>query len=104
MIESMRGVANLDEILEVPGVGCGLIGEGDLSQDLEYPRQYDHPEVASAMQTIVATCKKHRVIVGHPHVTTGNVDRVLAEGYRLVLSAPVRTYDAANRARDITVK
>jgi 4-hydroxy-2-oxoheptanedioate aldolase len=35
MCESMRGVANLDDILKrVPGIGCVLIGEGDLSQKL----------------------------------------------------------------------
>jgi len=104
MIESMRGVANLDKILDVPGVGCVLIGEGDLSQDLGYPRQYDHPEVESAMKHILATCKKHGVEVGHPHVTSSNVERVLAEGYRLILSAPVRSYGAAQKALEIGVK
>jgi hypothetical protein len=44
MIESVKGVENLDEILkEVPGVGFVLIGEGDLSQEMGFPRQYDHP-------------------------------------------------------------
>jgi 4-hydroxy-2-oxoheptanedioate aldolase len=101
MIESVRGITNLDEILDVPGIGCVLIGEGDLSQELGYPRQYDHPEVQNAMKHIVETCKKHGVAVGHPHVTTSNVERVLAEGYRLILSAPVRSYDAAKRAIEI---
>jgi 4-hydroxy-2-oxoheptanedioate aldolase len=104
MIESASGIANLDEILEVPGLGCVLIGEGDLSQELGYPRQYDHPEVKSAMQHIVATCKKHRVPVGHPHVTSANVESVLAEGYQLILSAPVLTYDAVKKARDLAAK
>ncbi len=102
MIESVRGVANLDEILKsVPGIGCVLIGEGDLSQELGYARQYDHPEVKGAMDQVVATCKKHGVPVGHPHVTSGNVDRVVAEGYQFIMSAPVRSYDAVARARHI---
>ena len=79
-----RGVANLDDILtRVPGIGCVLIGEGDLSQELGFPRQYDHPRVHEAMEHVVATCKKHNVPVGHPHVTSSNVERVLAEGYPL---------------------
>ena len=97
MIESVRGVANLDEILQVPGIGCVLIGEGDLSQELGYPRQYDHPEVKGAMKLIVEVCNKYGVPVGHPHVAPGNVERVLAEGYRLLLSAPVRNYDTARK-------
>src|SRR5580704_5848076 len=78
MCESVRGVANLDDILKsVPGVGCVLIGEGDLSQELGFPRQYEHPVVKEAMGQIVETCKKHKVPVGHPHVTSKNIGKVL---------------------------
>jgi 4-hydroxy-2-oxoheptanedioate aldolase len=56
------------------------------------------------MKHILATCKKHGVGVGHPHVTSSNVERVLAEGYRLILSAPVRSYGAAQKALEIGAK
>ena len=102
MCESVRGLTNLDDILgRVPGSGCVLIGEGDLSQELGFPRQYDHPHVKEAMDHVLATCKKHNVPVGHPHVTSGNVERVLAEGYRLLVSAPVRSYGAVQKAKDV---
>jgi 4-hydroxy-2-oxoheptanedioate aldolase len=92
MIEDSTGIANLDDILaNVPGIGAILIGEGDLSQELGYPRQYDHKAVRDAMAQIVATCKRHDVPVGHPHVDAGNVERVLEEGYRFLMTAPVRT-------------
>ena len=49
-IEDMRGVENLDEMLtEVKGIGAILIGEGDLGQELGYPRQYEHPELLKQM-------------------------------------------------------
>ncbi len=68
-IEDTRGVDNLDDILaNVPGVGAILIGEGDLSQELGYPRQYEHKVVLEWMKRVVDTCKKHNVVVGHPHV------------------------------------
>ena len=103
--ESVRGVDNLDDILRtVPGIGCVLIGEGDLSQELGFPRQYDHPVVKDAMGHIVATCKKYNVPVGHPHVSSGNVERVLAEGYRFLMAAPVRKYDAIEKAKEIVGK
>jgi 4-hydroxy-2-oxoheptanedioate aldolase len=105
MIESVRGVDNLEDILKnVQGIGCVLIGEGDLSQQLGYPRQYSHPEVKGAMDYIVATCRKHNVPVGHPHVTSSNVEQVVAAGYRFIMSAPVRSYDAIQKARELTKK
>lgn len=105
MIESVSGVQNLDDILKnVKGISCCLIGEGDLSQALGHPRNYEHPEVKDAMKHIVQTCKKYDVAVGHPHVGVGNVERVLAEGYRLILSAPVRTFEAIEKAKQLTGK
>jgi 4-hydroxy-2-oxoheptanedioate aldolase len=101
MIEDQLGIANLDEILKVPGVGCVLIGEGDLSQELGYPRQYEHPVVVEAMAQIIATCKKHNIPVGHPHVNTKNVESVLALGYRFLMSMPVRSYAAIEKGRQL---
>jgi 4-hydroxy-2-oxoheptanedioate aldolase len=58
MIEDTKGVDSLSDILKnVPGVGAVLIGEGDLSQELGYPRQYEHKVVLDAMAQIVSTCK-----------------------------------------------
>jgi 4-hydroxy-2-oxoheptanedioate aldolase len=50
---------------------------------------------------VVATCKKYKVPVGHPHVTASNVERVVAEGYRFIMSAPVRSYGAIEKAKEI---
>jgi 4-hydroxy-2-oxoheptanedioate aldolase len=102
MIEDLEGIAQLDDMLRnVPGIGCVLIGEGDLSQELGVPRQYEHPLVKDAMAQIVSTCKKHSVRVGHPHVTTQNVEAVLAQGYTFLMSAPVKSYTAIDKARQI---
>jgi 4-hydroxy-2-oxoheptanedioate aldolase len=100
MIEDSEGIANLGDILKnVPGIGAILIGEGDLSQELGYPRQYDHPVVVEAMAQVVATCKAHDVPVGHPHVEAGNAQRIIAEGYRFLICAPVRSYAHLDKAR-----
>lgn len=103
MIEDLLGIQSLSDILgNVPGIGCVLIGEGDLSQELGVPRQYEHPEVRAAMQQIVATCKQHKVHVGHPHVTTKNVASVIEQGYTFLMSAPVKTYAALETARELS--
>ena len=89
MCEEVRAIKNLPRMLEhVPGIGVVLIGEGDLSQDLGFPRQYDHPVVASAIDEILAICKQHNVICGHPHVDGKNVETLLAKGFRWLMAAP----------------
>ena len=100
MIEDTEGIKNLKDILKnVPGIGAILIGEGDLSQELGYPRQYEHKVVLEAMAQIVNTCKEANVVVGHPHVEAGNAERIVKEGYRFLMCAPVRTYGHLDAAR-----
>ncbi len=102
MCESPEAIDNLDDILaNVPGIGFILIGEGDLSQALGFPRQYEHPEVLDAMRRIVDTCHKHKVIVGNPHTTAKNHKRLIEEGYRFLMAAPQRTYGVVGLARDM---
>ena len=101
-IEDMRGVENLDKMLtEVKGVGAILIGEGDLGQELGIPRQYEHPKLLEQMARVVETCRTHNVIVGHPHVEAGNAERIIKEGYRFLMCAPVRSYGHLDKARQI---
>lgn len=100
MIEDALGIQNLRDILKnVPGIGSILIGEGDLSQDLGVPRQYDHAEVREAMSEVVARCKEFDVPVGHPHVGKHNVERLLAQGYRFLMASPVRSLEPLEHGR-----
>jgi 4-hydroxy-2-oxoheptanedioate aldolase len=102
MCESTQAIENLDDILtNVPGIGFILIGEGDLSQELGLARQYEHPEVLAAMRQIVEICHKHNVVVGNPHTTAGNYERLLKEGYKFLMSAPTRAYGVVGKAREM---
>ncbi|MEU3227063.1 aldolase/citrate lyase family protein [Streptomyces sp. NPDC006976] len=103
MIEDQLGIKNLPDILDqVPGIGLILIGEGDMSQELGFPRQYEHPRVLECKRRILDICDERGVAVGHPHVTAGNVEQVLDDGYRFLMSAPVRTYPGLDAARKLT--
>ena len=103
MIEDTAGIENLADMLDnVPGIGAVLIGEGDLSQELGFPRQYDHPEVRDAMAKIVDTCRSRDVVVGHPHVDAGNVERVLEEGYRFLMAAPATSYAGLDKGLELS--
>ena len=105
MIEDTAGMNCLDEMLKnVPGIDTILIGEGDFSQELGYPRQYDHPVVVEAMAQVVATCKENNVAVGHPHVSTANVKWVIEQGYRFLMASPERSYNGLNKGRKLTAR
>jgi 4-hydroxy-2-oxoheptanedioate aldolase len=100
MCEEVRAINNLPKMLEeVPGIGVVIIGEGDLSQDLGFPRQYDHPTVASAIDEILAICKRYNVACGHPHVDSKNIEGLLQRGFRYLMPAPVYSYAALELGR-----
>jgi 4-hydroxy-2-oxoheptanedioate aldolase len=87
--EELKAIRNLPRMLrEVPGIGTVLIGEGDLTQEMGIPRQFDHPSLLSAIAEIVAICKDAGVAVGHPHVDERNVDSVLGQGFKWLMSRP----------------
>jgi 4-hydroxy-2-oxoheptanedioate aldolase len=103
MIEDQLAIENLPDMLDqVPGIGLVLIGEGDMSQELGIPRQYDHPRMLECKRQILKVCGDRGVPVGHPHVTAANVEQVLADGYRFLMSAPKRTDPALERGRKLT--
>ena len=103
MCEDIEGVKNLPKILkEVPGIGVVVIGEGDLSQNLGFPRQYKHPAVVAAMAEIVATCNANNVACGHPHVEADNVDEVISLGYRFLMPKPARSNAVLEKGLKLT--
>jgi 4-hydroxy-2-oxoheptanedioate aldolase len=100
MCEEARAITNLRQMLrDVPGIGVVLIGEGDLSQDLGFPRQYEHPTVAAAIAEILSICKEAGVPCGHPHVDARNVERLLDQGFRWLMASPERSMNALELGR-----
>ena len=98
MCEEARAVKNLPQILrEVSGIGVVLIGEGDLSQDMGHPRQYDHPAVAAMIDEALDICKKFGVPCGHPHVDGANVERLIEKGFRWLMPAPTQSFAALEK-------
>jgi 4-hydroxy-2-oxoheptanedioate aldolase len=103
MIEDQLAIENLPGILDqVPGIGLIIVGEGDMSQELGVPRQYDHPRMLESKRRILDVCAERGVAVGHPHVTADNVKQVLEDGYRFLMSMPVRTYPGLELGRTLT--
>lgn len=62
--EHVDAVANLEEILAVPGVDAVFIGPYDLSASMGLTAQFDHPDVIAAINHIHTTCQAKGIISG----------------------------------------
>ena len=100
--EDLLAIDNLPSILEqVPGIGVVLIGEGDLSQEMGHPREYDHPDVAAAINTILRICKEHNIPCGHPHPNANNMERLVEAGYKFLMPSAGRSFAVLNQMRSL---
>jgi 2-dehydro-3-deoxyglucarate aldolase len=86
MLEHEKAVANVDEILDTPGVDAAFIGPYDLSASMGKTGQFDDPEVLLAQQTLLDACKKHNVAAGIHVVTVDSEDvqKRIEKGYQFI--------------------
>jgi 4-hydroxy-2-oxoheptanedioate aldolase len=82
-IESRTAVENIEAIAAVPGIGAIFIGPSDLSISYGVPGEREHPEVAAAMDKVLAVCKKRDIPCGLT-TSAADVESYLEEGYRFV--------------------
>src|ERR1700679_743333 len=60
LIESPRGIENVEAIAALPGVDMVGSGTNDLTAEMGVPGQFRHPEVRKAHQTAIAACRRAR--------------------------------------------
>ena len=74
LIESPRGIENIEAIAALPGVDLIGIGTNDLSAELGVAGQYAHPSVREAHEAAIGACrrmKKPLAIGGIPDLAYG---------------------------------
>lgn len=64
LIENVKALDELDEILQVDGITAVTIGPADLSQSLGHPGNRHHPDVEAAIDQIITTAIDAGVPVG----------------------------------------
>jgi 4-hydroxy-2-oxoheptanedioate aldolase len=86
MIETARGVENLEAILAVDGLDGIYVGPNDLSISLGGPAGVDHADgpAADAVRTIGAACRRAGRIAGLFCGSPAHARRMAADGYALV--------------------
>jgi len=85
-IEHKDAIANLDGILDVPGVDGLFIGPLDLSGSMGITGQMNHPDMVAALDTYRSACKTHGTSAGIHIVRPdpGNIRQALGQGYTLI--------------------
>lgn len=101
MIETGDGLANLEEILQVPGLDAVYVGPSDLGLALGGIPTLDQtdPKVVEQIMHILARCKEHGVRAGIHCGSSSYAAKMVKEGFDLVtLSADARILGAAAAA------
>jgi 2-dehydro-3-deoxyglucarate aldolase len=87
-IEHKDAVANIDDILSVPGIDGTFIGPYDLSMSLGIPGQINHPDVVAAKRRVLEATRAKGLAPGihfvHPDTAAEDCRRAVAEGYRFI--------------------
>jgi 4-hydroxy-2-oxoheptanedioate aldolase len=60
LLESPRGIENVEAIAALPGVDMVGIGTNDLTAEMGIPGQFRHPDVRAAHETAIAACRRAR--------------------------------------------
>jgi len=84
MIEDEEGVANIEEILAVKGIGAVIFGPYDFSFSIGHPGNTTHPRVLENWNLVKNACDRANV----PLIGFANPDDIkqkLSENYRILL-------------------
>jgi len=87
LVEDVAAVEALDDILAVPGLDFVFPGPGDLGVSLGRPREYDHPDLTGAVDSIERTCRERGMpMLGHvgSNFQVEDLETSATDGYRLI--------------------
>ncbi len=107
MIESKKGVDNIDEILAVEGLDGVFIGPYDMSGSYGVPGQTQHALVKEAIAKVLAACKKAGKAPGQ-HIVRSKPEQIqaaLEQGFTFIcLDGDIIFLDQVSRATLQTAK
>ena len=98
-LEHAEAIENCEDILGVPGVSAVVMGPYDLSGSLGHPGAVDHPDVVSAIESVLASAVRRRVPCGVFTATRAGFDVWRARGATVAaIGADVLFLSSAARA------
>jgi len=85
LIETVDGVANVDEIAAVEGVDVLWVGHFDLTCSMGIPAQFDHPDYKAALQKVLKAGQKHGKGLGRMVADIDSGIALADEGWDLII-------------------
>lgn len=83
-IETKDAIANIDAILDVPGIDVAFLGPNDLSGDMGYVGQWDHPEVEAAIKKLEDAANQRGIPLGTVSRNWEMAQKFIDRGYRFM--------------------
>lgn len=84
-IESRAGVEAVAEIAAVPGVDMLFLGPFDLSANMGFMGEPDHPEVRAAIAAVEQAAREAGKLLGGIPTPERGIEQLVADGYELLL-------------------
>jgi 2-dehydro-3-deoxyglucarate aldolase/4-hydroxy-2-oxoheptanedioate aldolase len=84
LIETRRGLENVEAIMAVPGLDVGWLGHFDLTNSLGITAQFGHPDFLAACERIAKACEAAGKTAGMLDLDLGFLRDQVARGYRLL--------------------
>ncbi|KAL7957187.1 Pyruvate/Phosphoenolpyruvate kinase-like domain-containing protein [Trichoderma compactum] len=86
-IESVKGIANVDDIASIPGISALMFGPGDFMADagLELTLGQPHPTLAAAMESMSKASKRHNVPLFGVAMNLDMVPMLIESGHRAII-------------------
>jgi len=92
IMESAKGIANVDEIAAVDGVDLLGVGMNDLSADLGCPGDLRNPKIAAACAAVAAAAKRHgKIAVCGGIADAAHFQEILGMGFAPLIFAGIDT-------------
>jgi len=84
LVETVAGVAAVEEIAAVDGVDVVWMGHFDLTNFMGIPGQFENPDYLLAVDTIVRAAKRHGKVAGMMAADETWAQNYLAKGFRII--------------------
>lgn len=84
LIETAKGLENVDEILSVDGVDAAHLGHADLSLSLGIPGEMQNPKLQDGIDRIAEACRKHNKTAATLAANQAWGEDLKARGYRMI--------------------
>jgi 2-keto-3-deoxy-L-rhamnonate aldolase RhmA len=83
-LESETAVRNACEITALPGIDAAVMGMQNLSLDLGYPGQENHPSMRAAVQQVVDACRMNGKASGNHTKDIGDLRYWIGQGMQMI--------------------